>query len=69
MPYYDYKCRDCGHEFDVRIPMDQAGTPQTCPECGATDASQVITNYGSYSIKGNNGASVSPKSTVKGTKK
>lgn len=33
MPTYEYKCRDCGHTFDiVQAMIDESMT--VCPECG-----------------------------------
>ena len=33
MPTYEYKCRDCGHTFDiVQVMRDDSMT--VCPECG-----------------------------------
>ena len=35
MPTYDYRCRDCGHEFEaVQAFSDDALTE--CPECGGS---------------------------------
>jgi putative FmdB family regulatory protein len=35
MPTYDYRCRDCGHEFEaVQSFSDDALTE--CPECGGS---------------------------------
>lgn len=37
MPTYDYKCGDCGYEFDRILKMDNYKKPESenCPECGA----------------------------------
>jgi putative FmdB family regulatory protein len=35
MPTYEYRCRDCGHSFDIVQKMSDE--PLThCPECGGT---------------------------------
>lgn len=33
MPTYEYRCRDCGHTFDIVQSMNDEGLT-VCPECG-----------------------------------
>ena len=33
MPTYEYRCRDCGHSFDIVQKMSDASLTH-CPECG-----------------------------------
>jgi putative FmdB family regulatory protein len=33
MPIYDYRCKECGHEVEVRHGIDASG-PETCAVCG-----------------------------------
>ena len=33
MPTYEYRCRDCGHSFDIIQKMSDASLTH-CPECG-----------------------------------
>ena len=33
MPYYDYRCPDCG-PFDQRRPLSESSLPAACPHCG-----------------------------------
>ena len=32
MPTYDFRCKDCGHEFDVVLTMNEP-RPKECPRC------------------------------------
>jgi putative FmdB family regulatory protein len=34
MPYYDYKCTNCNHRFEVQKGMNDALIP-ACPKCAA----------------------------------
>lgn len=34
MPFYDYKCKDCGHVFEVAHPVDQP--VDACEKCGGS---------------------------------
>ena len=36
--YYEYKCRECGYEFTINLPMEKAAIAIGCIEClGKTD--------------------------------
>lgn len=35
MPKYDFICPECGAEFEVERPGEQASAPATCPVCEA----------------------------------
>lgn len=61
MPLYDWKCIKCDHEFE-ELASSSIHLIQ-CPECGA-EADRKVSAAGGYSIKGNNSASVSPRSRV-----
>ncbi len=45
MPYYDFRCKDCGEAFEVRatIKEKEGGLDVVCPKCGCQDARQVPT--------------------------
>ena len=44
MPVYDYQCRNCDHEFEETLRMDNRKRPtrRKCPECERKMISQVI---------------------------
>ena len=35
MPLYDYRCKDCDHQFEIQQAFTD-DAPTTCPECGGT---------------------------------
>ncbi len=39
MPFYDYKCKDCGHTWDEQQTVDARNVPRysPCPECGSSE--------------------------------
>lgn len=61
MPWYEYECTECEIVFDMIRPISESDRKGLCPSCGAVDCERTITTHGSYSIKGNNSASVTPK--------
>ena len=34
MPLYEYRCADCGHQFEALVPAGRADQ-ESCPDCGA----------------------------------
>jgi putative FmdB family regulatory protein len=42
MPVYDYKCKECGHEFDLYLSMKDylKPTKKPCPNCEKTGCVQ-----------------------------
>jgi len=46
MPIYEYRCRECGAEFELMRRMDQLSEPVSCPECGA-DAERLVSVFAS----------------------
>ena len=34
MPLYEYRCGDCGQQFEALVPAGRADA-ETCPDCGA----------------------------------
>ena len=38
MPFYDYKCKDCGHTWDEQQTVDARNVPRynPCPDCGSS---------------------------------
>lgn len=35
MPIYEYRCPDCGKDFELMRPFSEADEPAPCPDCGA----------------------------------
>ena len=50
MPIYEYRCSDCGHEFEA-IQKMSAEPLKDCPECEKTTLSKLISAAG-FRLKG-----------------
>ena len=64
MPLYVFKCENCGVKTEAIAAVDQ--TFILCEECHEegkppAKALKTLSTFGSYSIKGNNSASCTPK--------
>ena len=42
MPYYDYYCSSCKHEFEINMKISERHVPtqEPCPECSERDVEQ-----------------------------
>ena len=57
MPIYEYRCPDCGHEFDALQKVSDA--PLTdCPSCAGTGLKKLISRT-SFALKGGGSSSSS----------
>ncbi|HJM39304.1 MAG TPA: FmdB family zinc ribbon protein [Planctomycetota bacterium] len=51
MPHYDYRCKDCGHEFELF--QNMSSDPNIdCPECQAPALERLIGSGGGVLFKG-----------------
>jgi putative FmdB family regulatory protein len=68
MPYYEYSCQGCGHEFEVEQRITEAPLRQ-CTKCGAERAFRTISTAtfvlkgGGWYADGYSGAGVSTRSS------
>ena len=46
MALYEYRCGDCGNEFEQRRPMSEADSPAACLACGK-DAARLPSVFAS----------------------
>jgi putative FmdB family regulatory protein len=35
MPLYEYRCRDCGHQFEILQRIGEGAAAMSCPRCDA----------------------------------
>ena len=73
MPIYGYRCRNCGHEFEILQKMSDAPL-KTCPKCSGElakilyPAGVIYKGSGYYSTDYKSGKSSSSKSAGNGAK-
>lgn len=44
MPIYEYRCNQCGHQFEKLI-QNQNDLPDKCPECGAEGLKKLFSTF------------------------
>jgi putative FmdB family regulatory protein len=50
MPFYEYRCDACGHEFEAMQKMSEPALSD-CPQCGAAKLTKLI-SAGGFQLKG-----------------
>jgi len=60
MPLYEYKCRSCGHVFDVIHRMSEDARDVPCPKCGTKDPVKQMSAVSSLSGGSSSGGSCGP---------
>jgi len=51
MPFYDYQCAACGHDFEAMQKITAAPL-RDCPECGKAELVKQV-SAGGFRLKGN----------------
>ena len=44
MPLYDFRCRNCHHEFEALV-RPQDAQPPTCPSCRGGDLERLLSSF------------------------
>ena len=44
MPIYEYRCRDCHHEFELLVRLG-ASPPRGCPKCGRSQVERKLSSF------------------------
>ena len=52
MPTYEFRCDACDEHFDKLLPIAKYKDPQTCPACGHTPATRLISGGSGFILRG-----------------
>ena len=47
MPLYEYRCNECGEEFERMVRISETEKPLECPRCGSNQTSKQISQFAS----------------------
>lgn len=61
MPLYEMDCLECEHKDTYLVKSQAEVVHERCKQCGSDQLQMCLSTFGTYSIKGNNSASVTPK--------
>jgi putative FmdB family regulatory protein len=42
MPTYEYECKKCGHEFKLRMAVEEHAKKVRCPKCKSQNVKHVM---------------------------
>lgn len=45
MPIYEYRCQECGHQFNARRSMQQADDAINCPKCDSSATKRALSRF------------------------
>ncbi len=48
MPLYEYRCNQCGEDFEKMLRFSQADQIPACPHCQSTDTRKKISTVASF---------------------
>ena len=57
MPIYEYRCEECGAEFQKIVLAPSREKELTCPECGAAEPKRKISLFAARGSCGDSGSS------------
>lgn len=59
MPMYEYRCQECGKQFEMLRRMQDADEELECPECQSEDVQRLLSTFaaGGCSTSGSGGFS------------
>ena len=52
MPIYEFKCKECGHEFEVIMRASANKEDVVCPKCHAKNQDRLMSAFSSGSSSG-----------------
>jgi putative FmdB family regulatory protein len=56
MPLYQYRCKRCGHKFEMLRRISDPDNEVPCPECGTRGPEKVIMPFYGNNSRGRTGA-------------
>jgi putative FmdB family regulatory protein len=58
MPIYEYRCADCGTQFEKLVRRATASADVVCPSCGQKSLSQQFSTFATHSNGGTKASDV-----------
>ena len=59
MPLYEYRCKDCGTEFEKRLSFSEADQLPQCPHCASAHTQKKLSRVISFNAVSASGGTTS----------
>ncbi len=60
MPIFEYRCDDCGSQFEKLVRQASGAIELSCPSCGKRNLTQQLSTFAAHSGSGKTGGDVEP---------
>ncbi len=67
MPIYEFKCKDCGEEFEVFLKSKNEVSEVKCPKCNSKNIERLMSVVNAIVDSGSSSSSDKPKITAQHT--
>ena len=57
MPIYEFKCKNCGHEFEIITRASASKEDVTCPKCQTKNPDRLMSSFSAGSASSGSGFS------------
>jgi putative FmdB family regulatory protein len=57
MPVYEYRCGECGEQFELFLRSAMQKAAPTCPKCGSSEVEKAVSLFGVGGASGSGRAS------------
>ncbi len=61
MPLYEYRCRDCGHQFEILQRLGEGSAGLVCPRCTADALDKQFSTFAPMAAAGGGGAAAASR--------
>jgi putative FmdB family regulatory protein len=52
MPLYEYRCKDCGEEFEKQLRFSEADALPACPRCSSAHTQKKLSRLMAFATSG-----------------
>lgn len=65
MPFYDFVCNKCSHEFTLKRSFSEMNDPAQCPACRSGETERRISVFYATNTGGTTAAASSPNTKIR----
>jgi putative FmdB family regulatory protein len=66
MPYYEYRCNECGEVFEKMLRFSEANLIPCCPKCASADTHKKLSKVAAFGSASTGGATTASSCAPRG---